>query len=681
MKRIPEKLSILLSLLLAATAVVLMMPRTASFGYDYKKGSTWKYETLYAQFDFPILKTQEQIDAETEEAAAVIPYYRYSEETVSRSESAVSALGLGELGDIVSRCLRDIYFRGVVSDEGVKSDERGRDSDVLYIQVGKRAVKRPSSEVYTLTDARLRLVSAVTAMSGRSDIDSLFSAVGAENLISPNLIYDRQTTTLVSSSAVANISPTSGFVKAGQLIVSEGEIVTAEIGQMLDSYRKEYNTSIGYNGPILLLWLGNILLALLIIGILVLITWLVSPQAFSGTGIYYIVMVFLINALMALGIMKIDEDLLYLMPFTLAAAYLRAFFKPSLSVPIYAVSLLPLLIFPHRGTALFVLFLAGGLVTIYGADNLGKGWKQFLLAFVTFLVMAVTYLGFDLVDLVEGRLFRVLCMLLGAAMLSVAGYPLTYLFERMFGFISNARLQELSDTSNPLLRELEQKAPGTFQHSLQVMNMADAAARAIDADPLLVRTGALYHDIGKLANPQCFVENESLLNRQEKDKYHTTLSAVQSASDIIRHVTDGIEIAQKHHLPEVVVDFISSHHGTTLVSYFWNRHLGRGGDPVLEPSFHYPGSRPKTKEQIILMLCDSMEAASRTIGEYTPEAYSAFVEKIVDGKMAEGQFDDADISMNELGKVKAAIKTYLAQMHHGRVSYPEKKIKSIFKKK
>ena len=270
-----------------------------------------------------------------------------------------------------------------------------------------------------------------------------------------------------------------------------------------------------------------------------------------------------------------------------------------------------------------------------------------------------------------------LLRLLIASFLAVAGYPLIYLFEKIFNLVSNSRLSELADTSSSLLRELEQKAPGTFQHSLQVMNMADAAARAIDANPLLLRVGALYHDIGKMNNPICFIENESMLNKAEGQKYHSGLSPLQSAEDIIKHVQDGVDMARKHRLPSVVVDFIRTHHGTTVTGYFWGKYLSANGNPEEKAKFSYPGPAPTTKEQVVLMLCDSIEAASRTLNEYTPEAFSAFVEKIVQGKVDQGQLLNAEITIKELNEVKQALKAYLAQMHHGRVEYPAQRKKFL----
>ena len=321
------------------------------------------------------------------------------------------------------------------------------------------------------------------------------------------------------------------------------------------------------------------------------------------------------------------------------------------------------------------MYFVAGMVAILAFRYFNRGWKQFITALITFAVLAVVYLAFRAADMVAGNIWHALRNLFIGSLATVAGYPLIYLFERMFNLVSNSRLIELCDVSNPLIRELEQKAPGTFQHSLQVMNMTDAAARAIGANADLVRAGALYHDIGKMTNPLCFIENESLVIRDGTTGYHAGMSPEQSARDIIRHVADGVEIAQKHHLPDAIVDFIRSHHGTTTTGFFYQQFLRAGGDPALAGEFRYPGVKPVSKEQIILMLCDSVEAASRTLKEFTPEAYSAFVERIVDGKMEEGQFDHADITISELGTVKETLKQYMAQIHHERIVYPRQKSK------
>ncbi|MCR4824857.1 MAG: HDIG domain-containing protein [Bacteroidales bacterium] len=656
---------------LAFLLLVLLMPRSAKFAYDYRKGRPWKYETLYAQFDFPIYKTDEQLREERSRTSTeVIPYYKFSDEITGRNLRSAERLELGNLRSAVLSSMRAIYQKGVIADEGSRRHVEN-EPEIIYIQRDKRAVKYPVSEVYRLTEARARLLSDISDVSG-ANVDSVFRAVGVYDLLVPNLLYDEQTTELVHAESATGISPTSGYVSSGQLIVQEGELVTAEVAQMLDSYKREFEANVGYAGAPAMMLVGNILIALAILVLLYLSIFFNNPRIFMDARFPYIVVVFLLSALTTLLLIRVNERLLLFVPFTLPALLLQAFMRNRVVVPVYVVSLLPLLIFSHDGVVLFVMFFVAGMVAVLAFKYFNRGWKQFITALITFAVLAVAYLGFRAAEMVTGNVWRVLLDLFIGSMLTVAFYPVIYLFERMFNLVSNSRLIELCDVSNPLIRELEQKAPGTFQHSLQVMNMVNAVARAIGANADLVRAGALYHDIGKMNNPLCFIENESLISSDGAPRYHAGMAPEQSARDIIRHVSDGVEIAQKHRLPDTIVDFIRTHHGTTTTGYFYGQYLRNGGDPALAGEFRYPGMKPVTKEQIVLMLCDSVEAASRTLTEYTPEAYSAFVERIVAGKMEEGQFDHADISISELGTVKETLKQYLAQIHHERVVYPQR---------
>lgn len=663
-----DRLKIILAMLAVAVVLVLLVPKTAKFSYDYKKGQPWKYENLYALFDFPLIKTDDQLLEERVNATDnVVPYYKYSVDVVNKNLKQAERLELGKYKSAVISDLRSIYEKGVVGDDGIDDA-----AEVVYVQREKRAAKRPAKDIYKLTEARAKLLADIIKLGGGESVDSLFREQGVYELLAPNLEYDSQTTALVKARSDNSVSPTSGFVSAGELIVSQGELVTAEVSQMLDSYRKEFETNMGYGRSGVAFWLGNLLIAIAILVVFYFVVQYTTPHAFNDSRIYYLLMVFGISAAAALIISHINEELLYLMPFTLTAIFLQAFFRPKLIMGIYVVSLLPLLVFTRSGLVPFFIFVIAGAVAIYIFGLFNKGWRQFVAAIVIYVALAITFMACYMTEMTTLSPLKVLIYLFISAMLNIAGYPLVYLFEKMFNLVSNSRLAELCDTTNPLIRELEQKAPGTFQHSLQVMNLADAAARSIDANPVRVRAGALYHDIGKINNPQCYVENESLVSKDEKDKYHTNLSPEQSAQDIIRHVTDGVEIAQRYRLPKLIVNYILSHHGTTTVGYFYQKHLNSGGSPERIKVFTYPGKKPVTKEETILMLCDSVEAASRTLTDYSPEAISAFVERIVKSKMNENQFDDAEISISELGTVKATIKQYLAQMHHERIVYPKR---------
>ena len=668
---------VLVPLVIVFIILTLLFPRTARFGYDYRKGSPWAYETLIAQFDFPILKTDEQLREErSKNKTSLVPYYRYRQEVVDNSRKAADKLDLGEYPSIrtqIISSLDGIYSNGVVSDEGVKLD-RGDDPStaVLYIHKDKRVTKRPVTEVFKESEARAKLLSDISAKNSKFNVDSVLRASGAYDLVVPNLEYDSRTTDLVNSENSSMISTTQGFVSAGQLIVSEDEIVTSEIAQMLDSYKVEYENNMGYGGPRILFWLGNALIALVITFLFFLVIYFLNKRIFSDTRrFWYLILVFLIAVIVTLLVNKFAPRFLYMVPFTLTALYVEAFFKNKMNLPVCVISFLPLLIFASNGAVLFVMFTVASVVAVFAFKYFNQGWQQFITALIVFFSLLVTYFGFRLIGMAGDDPYQAVLFMFIGSMLTVAGYPLIYLFEKMFNLLSNSRLRELCDTNNPLLQELEHKAPGTFQHSLQVMNMAYAAARAIDANALLVRAGALYHDIGKMKNPACFIENENL--SPGGSHFHDGLTPKESAVAIINHVSDGVELAEEYKIPDPITEFIRTHHGTSNTGYFYNKYLNEGGDPSDVSCFFYKGRKPQTKEQIILMICDSVEAASRTLKDNSPETFSTFVENIVAGKMNIGQFDEADISLKQLNTVKEVIKGYLSQIYHERVAYPQRK--------
>lgn len=675
--RVSINYRVLVPLAFLFVILTLIFPRTAKFSYDYRKGSPWSHETLLAQFDFPVLKTDEQIREErSRNKSIVIPYYRYRQDIVDNCRKAAEGIEMGAysyLRPLIVSSMDGIYSSGVVPDEGVKLDGRADPSSaVLYIQRDKRAVKKPVEEVFKESEAKNRLLSSVTAKYPRVNADSVLRAAGIYDFIVPNLDYDPKTTELVHSESSSQVSTTQGFVSAGQLIVSEGEIVTAEIAQILDSYKVEYENSMGYGGPRILFWLGNAFIAFVLVLMFFLMIYFLNRKLFlDHRKFWYLIFIFIISSVLALVINKFAPRCLYMIPFTLTALYLEAFFKNKVIFPICCVSFLPLLVFAENGTVLFVMFLLASIVAVFVFKFFNQGWQQFIMSGIVFVCQLVTYFGFRLIDMVNDDPYvAVLYMFIGS-MLIVAGYPLIYLFERMFNLVSSSRLRELCDTNNKLLRELEHKAPGTFQHSLQVMNMCDAAARAIDANVLLVRAGALYHDIGKMKNPLCFIENESM--SPGGVHYHEGLSPKESARAIIKHVSDGLDLAAEHGLPDVIQDFIITHHGTSNTSYFYNKYLNDGGDPKDVSDFFYPGRKPQTKEQIILMICDTLEAASRTLKDNSAATFSTFVENIVTSKMKIGQFDESEISIKDLNTVKETLKAYLSQIYHERVVYPQRK--------
>ena len=679
MSQIPKSIFTrrILPLLIVMVVLVLLMPRSAKFNYDYKKGSPWPYETLISPFDFPILKTEAEMEEEkARSGGTVIPCYRYKPEVAGNTAKALDGLDLGKYGrlrPVLQSSVSRIYSKGIISDAKVKvSGFYGQVSeDVVMVQKGGKALHYPVSELFKVSEARVKILSDAAEKYPEFPLDSILTKCGVYSLVVPNLQYDRALTELIHSESSESVSPTQGYVRAEQKIVSKGEIVTADIARMLDSYKAEFNSVLGYNGPRILLWLGNIILALVLIVILFLTVYYTNPRIFDERNRYYFLLtVFLIAALAAFLVERLHPSSMYLIPFPVIALYLNAFYKKHVVFPFYTVCLLPLLIFSRNGMELFVMNMAGGAVALYAFGLFTRGWHQFIAVVIEFLTLLIVYFGFRLIDTASAGNLGWTILYLGLnALLMIALIPVTYLFERLFDLVSNNRLRELGDTNNKVLRELSQKAPGTFQHSLQVASMAEAAARAINADILLVRAGALYHDIGKMRNPLCFIENEP---PSAEYHYHDHLTPQESGRAIIRHVTDGLEMAKGYGLPEVISNFILTHHGTSCIRYFYNKYLNEGGDPEAALyDFIYPGKKPTSVEQVILMICDSLEAASRTLKDHTSETLSDFVENIVEGKIKEGQLDDAGISLRDIGRMKEELKSFLAGVYHERIEYPK----------
>lgn len=662
---------VVIPLVVSFAVLMVLVPRTAKWGYDYSKGQAWRYETLVAQFDFPLLKTSEQIAKEKADlSSTIIPYYKMSTEVVGESFRKIEGMSFADVPGFKSslvRHLSDIYNKGIIS-------EIQDNVELIYVQKGKRAEKVPVSEVYLLPQARIALLHGVSTDCPEVNVDSVIRSKSIYDLLAVNLVYDEQITALVHSQTQSMVSTTSGFVNAGTIIVNNGELITAEVAQMLDSYKAEYEQSYGYDRPIAAIWLGN---ALLVLGILICLYFAIyfsNAMIFKDYNRYlYVVVVFTLIASVELLLIKFAPQWIFLFPFSVAALYLQAFFRTRVIYPVYIATLLPLLLFAENGAAMFMMYLVSGVITLYVFKHFSKGAKQFIAASINFVCTAVLFSAFVITGVINAVYLPTLGLICIGSILQVALHPFVYLLERSFNLVSSTRLQELSDTSNELLRQLEQKAPGTFQHSLQVMNLASAAARAINADEILIKAGALYHDIGKIKNPLCFVENESLTSTDAK--YHADISPLQSAQDIIKHVTDGVELAQAHKLPSVITDFIRTHHGTTCVSFFYDKYLKEGGDPELKKEFLYPGPTPTTKEQVILMLSDSIEAASRTLRDYSQESISALVDRIFAYKIEDGQLEQADITLKEIDTIKIVMQTYLGQMYHERIKYPKRKIK------
>ncbi|MBQ1209120.1 MAG: HDIG domain-containing protein [Bacteroidales bacterium] len=639
-----------------------MMPRAGNFRYDYKKGSPWMYDELVTRFDFPVQKSAAEIEADKQQVIdSQIPYYQRDDHSKEAVLRAASSLQPAALSQVVKSALKSIYAKGLC-------DSLDRKVSVVVVQDHGKDVKKPASEVYGFTSARRMLRAQLVSQFGL-EADSLYAAASLDRYLIPNLHYDLQRSQAELQRALDNIATTSGVIYSGDRIVSPGEIITAESQKILDSYQAEFNDNYGYEGNPVFLWIGNSLVALILVFLLFFVILYTNADIFDSPNRYlYLLTTFLlVNVCLFSVNMAGHPQWLYSVPFSLAAQFLMAFFRKRVVLPVYLISLFPLF-FVHNGVELFLIWATAGIFNIFSFAYMSKGWRQFLNAICTFLVAAIVYMAIHLVS--DGTLnyeYSNLGRLLLGSVLAVAAYPLIFLFERIFLLVSSNRLDDLCDTNAPLLQLLAHQAAGTYQHSLQVMNMAEMAARAIGADVSLTRAGALYHDVGKIQNPPCFVENQMAGN----EDYHKGLPFEESAKEIIRHVTEGVTIAEKYGLPKVLINFIQTHHGTSTVGYFYGKYIENGGDAVLKGEFSYPGPKPHSVEETLVMICDSVEAASRTLRKFTDENIRSLVDSIVDGKISEGQFTESELSLMQLRIVKEEICDYLRQSHHARVIYPK----------
>lgn len=669
-KKFPRGYKVYLPLILMLIFFVFMLPRSPRFGYEYKKGEYWMYETLYAEFDFPILKTDKQLEAEKDHVKNTrIPYFNINADAV---DSALARLHrMPSFGNDTSglqledSILTFMYSKGIFDSRGLNQCKEEKECAVVLDDF--KEVKLPVLEVFTVESATEYLKSALRTAEA-ADVDSIYVAMDLKSLVIPNMEYNQNLTDDKFNERMYHPSSTSNYMSRSQVIVEKGELITDQIANLLDSYKAEFDRSVGYSGTSAAMWTGLIIVALIMVVIFFFTLYFCEYRIFTQYNRYlYVLLLYVLFSTITFVMAREEVDVYYMIPYSLMAMYMMAFFRKGFVMIMYFITLLPLLIATSGTVSVFFIQLVAGFMGIYIYQKLDKGWLQFVGSFAIYLIMITVWLGFCLIFDNLGD-WHILLYLALSAGLAIAGYPLIYLFERLFMLVSSAKLVELSDTSNTLLRMLADKAPGTFHHSLQVMNLSDAAARAIDANIPLVRAAALYHDIGKITNPQCFTENEA-----PGVKVHEGLSPRESAQLIIRHVADGVALAEKHRLPKVLKDFIVTHHGTTCASYFYTKYLNDGGDPNDVADFYYDGVKPRTKEQVILMISDAVEAASRSLKDYSKESISALVDRIIDGKAGDGQLSEAEISLKELSIIREVMKTFLQQVYHSRIEYPKRK--------
>jgi len=661
--------------ILTTAMVVYLFPKGGKFKYDFHKGKLWQYETLYAPFDFAIHKTDEEIKQNKDEIKTNHPdYFKYDvnirdlvyEGYKERFNSYFTAEDYSEndrkyLYSNGLELLNRIYEKGVVQNT---DQYKG---DVLV------NVVRGNQEQTVLYGSLVKINQLDRVISGfiterklQENGDLLKSLYF--DIIQPNVLYDEALTKMTLERELAKVTTTRGSVDKGKRIIAKGEVVEGEKFTMLYSLQKEYQSKLWNENNYNWILLGYIILVGLTLLMLLLFLKKYRPEVFvNNNKVTFIFFNVLVMIFLTTTVVKFNSHYVYVVPMCIMPLILKAFFDPRLGLFTHVLTVLILgFIVPNSFEYVFLQTIAG-IVTIQTISELHKRANLFISVGQITLVYIIAYFAFYVIH--EGNFNNMDWVNFGRFILNglatLAAFPLIYIYEILFSLVCDVSLLELSDTNAKLLKELSDKAPGTFHHSLQVANLAEAAANEIGANSMLVRVGALYHDIGKMNNPAYFTENQTTSVNP-----HNELSAEESARIIIAHVIEGIEMAKKNNIPDRVIDFIRTHHGTSLVYYFY-KEASNIDENVDKADFQYPGPIPFSKETAILMMADSVEAASKSLKNPTFTVISSFVEKIVSKQIDEGQFLNANITFKEIEQIKKVLKRKLTNIYHLRIEYPE----------
>lgn len=664
--------------IVSVALIALVVPRNDHQSFSYELNQPWKYPLLTAAFDTPILRDSASAASLKDSIdASFIPFVKRDESIAASNETRfsnmISHLESPAKARVLTMALKEAYRRGIV-DAGIY-DFINNDGPAQL----RRTVINPEGETYVETvDASGMLspaaafahIDSVLATSGLPDVTLSDDEAKALNIcLVPSIVIDTAVDSKYRNQEYLDVTAAQGVIKKGQRIVDVGEIITPQIFTNLNTYQEMLMRRDAENGPELYYTVGQVLYICIVIMMLYLFMRLYRPRFFSDIK----KMTFLMLLITAFSIFAILMQThvrygLYMVPFAAVPVLMLVFFDSRSAIAALAVTILIAAMVSTTPLRFIMLELSAGLAATYSIHQLSKRSQLLRAGALSFIAYILVYVVVTL--MLQGNLqnftWRLISSFAINAVLLSFAYVLVVVIERTFGFTSTVTLVELSDINNPLLRRLAEEAPGTFQHSMQVSTLAAEAARAIGVNTQLVRTGALYHDIGKIESPVFFTENQHGVNP------HAGLSPQISARKIISHVTNGLQMASKEKLPQVIRDFISEHHGKGITRYFYNTAVNENPDIHIDrEDFTYPGPNPQSKETAILMMADSVEAASRSLKEYTHESIGALVDKIVDSQVAEGLLKDSPISLRDIETVKDTFKKRLATIYHSRVAYPE----------
>ena len=655
--------------------IAYFLPKEGKFNYQFDINTPWKYGLLQASFDFPIYKNEQQVQAEEDSIMdSYQPYYELDKQVgiaaLTKFKEDYNKHLKQQIGPeyfkYIERNLKKIYEKGILS--GNEQHQLLEDNINHILLVEQNVAKGTEVEqLYTTKEAYEYMLNADTTRFNRQALQQC----NLNNYIVPNIIYDEAKSESALKDLLSNISWASGYVLNGQKIIDRGEIIDENTFNILNSLEKEWEKRGDTLEEKRLTFLGQILFVSLFICCFMFYLELFRRDFYERKGNLSLLFI-LIIFFPVLSSIIVEQNLssIYIIPFAMIPIIIRIFLDSRTAFMAHVTIILLCSItlrYPHEFILLQILT---GMAAIFSLRELSQRSQLFRTAFIVFACYALLYFAFELIhedDLTKLNTRMYIYFGINGIMLLFT-YPLLFALEKIFGFTSNVTLVELSNINHPLLRKMSEIAPGTFQHSLQMSNLAAEAANRIGANSQLVRTGALYHDIGKLENPAFFTENQSGVNP------HKSLNYEQSAQVIIGHVTGGLKLAEKYNLPKVIKEFIDTHHGHGVAKYFYISYQNEHPDEEVSiEKFQYPGVNPFTKEQAILMMADAVEAASRSLDEYTEENIGSLVDKIIDSQVNDGYFKECPITFKDISQVKALFKEKLKTIYHTRITYPELK--------
>jgi len=660
--------------------IFLVFPGESRFKYEFQKGSPWRHETLIAPFNFAILKTDAEIKLENDSILTTYTPYFTLDTLVEAAKVNEFAASLSKLTDdnpelksiksisTFPEILQNIYSSGVLPQSISTYAELNEKSEIRQIR-GNKAIKTPVGKLHSIKTAYLELNDTIRKLTGKYYPD-LIQKINLSDFIAENLSFDEKLNQNERKQLLDELSSTKGMVQAGERIIFQGDLVGSEKYIILESLKKTYETKRGDNIEYFLVIAGRMVIISTLIALMFLYLIFYRRELFDHKRkLTFIILMIVIMVFMAAIATKIETINIYMVPMAILPILVRIFFDSRTAIFSLMITTLLIGYFAPNSYEFIILQMIAGIIAVFSLNKLHKRSHVVFSALWVFLAYSIVYIALALVQ--EGSLKTINWTTLKwfgfSSFFIFITYPLIYIFEKIFGFVSDVTLIELSNTNQPLLRKLAEEAPGTFQHSLQVANMVEAVIHRIGGNPFLAYAGALYHDIGKTYKSEYFIENQVAGMNP-----HDSLDYLKSAEIIIDHVTRGVLLARKYKLPEVLISFITTHHGTTQSNYFYKKYqIENPGMEVDSTQFSYPGPLPHNKEMAVLMLVDGIEATAHSLKEKSGTSFSEMIDYIVDQKIKSNQLIDADLTLREITILKSTLLEKLVSIYHVRIEYPK----------